>query len=394
MSGDDPEENEAPKFKQPREVNLDTPQDTPEDTPRAKRASFRSTRNANSPRDNKQSTDAQVHGLSSSRGATPTKAKKNLPIFKQPEVPDIASPPPMVTKTFVPTFQPLKFSTTDDVGIGDLQDVLKAHKDTSFLPTKAPASSTTESSLLSTSYRAGSSSSLSSPPDSSDENDPSQLDTYERKATKIRKREPPPALCPICKVPVDRAFLEEFNSGNPLRARQQAQFCKAHKIRAAKEEWKDKDYLTIDWSRFDKRLQGYHSNIEDILAGRKASFYRNAFEDKISKGQMKSLRAAMLDNETMQGMLPGYYGSRGARVMYVSLKSPKAYKIGSRRMNGQASVKLHTNYSVESKTSHPNSRRGFADWQPLIGPSRQEACQPTFKPCWRLSWRCYWLWTI
>lgn len=311
MSGDKSPRKGESEFKQPREVNL-------LDTPQGKRASLRSTRNASSPTDSKQSTDNHRDGIS-------TKPKKDLPVFKQPEVPEIASPPPMAIKTFVPAFRPLKFAISDDVGTGDLQNILQAQKSTSFLPAKAPASSTTESSLLSTSYRAGSSSPLTSLPPSPDGGDPSELDIYETKASTAQDSQPPPALCPICQVPVDRAFLEEFNHGNPLRARQQAQFCKAHKIRAAEEEWEDKGYPKIDWARFDNRLQGYHPIIEDILAGRKTSFYRNAFEDQINKGQMKSLKATMLDSASMERMLPGYYGSRGARAMYVIPSIPEVH---------------------------------------------------------------------
>lgn len=121
----------------------------------------------------------------------------------------------------------------------------------------------------------------------------------------------------MCKIPVDRAFLEEFNNGKPLRARQQTYFCKAHKIRIAEQEWKEKGYPKIDWANFDRRLEKLHPLIEDILAEKKPSYYRNAFEDRISRGQMKTLKATLFDSVTMEGVLPGYYGSRGARAMYV-----------------------------------------------------------------------------
>lgn len=228
----------------------------------------------------------------------------------------------MALKQFVPAQQPFTSSLADDVGTDDLVQALEAQKYARFLPAKARAPSTTESSLLSTSNRAGSSSPLSSPPTSLDGDDPSLLEAYDiaaPKATTIRDPEPPPALCPVCKVPVDRTFLEEFNNGNSLRYRQQTQVCKAHKIRDAEVEWKDKGYPDIDWARFDKRLEEYHPIIEEILAGRKTSFYRNVYEDMISKRQMKSLGAELRDTSVMEGRLPGYYGTRGARALYVAL---------------------------------------------------------------------------
>ena len=313
MSSSQSEGKEESKFQVPRTIDFDTP--------RAKRASLRSARNASSPADDKESIGDQKHKLSSSHDGTPTKSKKGRPTFIHRGVPEIASPPRVALKEFVPVQQPLTSSLADDVGTNDLLQALEAQKNAKFLPAKARAPSTTESSLLSTSNRAGSSSPLSSPPTSLDGDDPSQLEMCENappKATTIQNPEPPPALCPVCKVPVDRTFLEEFNNGNTLRYRQQMQFCKAHKIREAEVEWKDKGYPNIDWAQFDKRIQEYHPIIEDILAGRKTSFYRNVYEDLISKRQMKSLSAELRDTAVMEGRLPGYYGTRGARALYVA----------------------------------------------------------------------------
>ena len=313
MSSSQSEGKEELKFQVPRKIDFDTP--------RAKRASLRSARNASSPADDKESIGDQKHKPSSSHEGTPTKPKKSRPTFIHRAVPEIASPPRVALGQIVPVQQPLSTSLADDVGTNDLQQALEAQKNARFLPANARAPSTTESSLLSTSNRAGSSSPLSSPPTSFDGDDPSHLEMCEiapPEATSTQNPEPPPALCPVCKVPVDRTFLEEFNNGNALRYRQQTQFCKAHKIRDAEVEWKDKGYPNIDWAQFDKRIQEYHPIIEDILAGRKTSFYRNVYEDLISKRQMKSLGAELRDTAVMEGRLPGYYGTRGARALYVA----------------------------------------------------------------------------
>lgn len=258
--------------------------------------------------------DTQPSRLSSGH-VTPTKSSKVQPTFQAPTVIEIASPQ-RAARPLTSFRQPLALPETDEVGTGNMQGLLKNFKSKQYLPPKIQASSTTNSSLLSIFNEAASSSSLSSPPDSPGV-DCSNGDSYQVAAPKAQNDGPAPALCPVCKVPVDRTFLEEFNNGKPLRARQQTYFCKAHKIRTAEEEWKEKGYPKIDWANLDRRLETLHPLIEDILAEKKPSYYRNAFADRISKGQMKTLKATLFDNATMEGVLPGYYGSRGARAMYV-----------------------------------------------------------------------------
>lgn len=292
------------KFKAPRKIDIQSPR--------------RSTRNSKSLADDR---DLNIHDVPAYSNVTPTKSQKERPTFKAPVVPEIMSPP-KAKKSYKRTHQSLDLDETDELGTGDMQSLLEKAETKSFLASKVPPSSTTESSLLSTSNEGGSPSSLSTPLSS-----PGKVsiedDTPKHIVVKAGKDEPAPALCPVCKVPVERSFLEEFNNGKPLRARQQTYFCKAHKIRAAEQEWAERGYPQIDWVHFDNRLQKFHPLIDDILAGRKTSYYRNAFEDRISKGQMKSLKATLLDIASMEGVIPGYYGTRGARAMYV-LSNPSA----------------------------------------------------------------------
>ena len=301
------------RYNQINKVQFQAPRDIAIASPKRPKASRRSSRSSNTCVD-----DNQPSRLSSGH-VTPTKSSKDLPTFRAPKVIEIASP---LKATRSPTSfrQPRALPETDEAGTGDMQGLLKNFKSKQYLPPKMQASSTTDSSLLSISNEAVSSSSLSSPPDSPGA-DCSNGDLYQVAATKAPNDEPAPALCPVCKVPVDRTFLEEFNNGKPLRARQQTYFCKAHKIRTAEEEWKEKGYPKIDWADLDRRLEALHPLIEDILAEKKPSYYRNAFADRISKGQMKTLKATLFDSATMEGVLPGYYGSRGARAMYVFLRA-------------------------------------------------------------------------
>ena len=291
-------------------LKFQAPPDIAVASPKRRKASGRSTRSSDTFVD-----DTQFSRLSPGP-VPPAKSSKEQPTFRAPDVIEIASPP-RATRSFT-SFRrpPLSLPETDEVGTGDMQGLLENLKSKQYLPSKVSASSTTDSSLLSISNEAASSSSLSDPPDSPGVDD-ANGDTPKVATPKLTNDEPAAALCPVCKVPVDRTFLEEFNNGKPLRARQQTYFCKAHKIRTAEQEWNEKGYPKIDWANFDKRLETLHPLIEDILAEKKPSFYRNAFEDRISKGQMKTLKATLFDSATMEGVLPGYYGSRGARAMYV-----------------------------------------------------------------------------
>ncbi|KAG7005980.1 hypothetical protein G7Y79_00017g043620 [Physcia stellaris] len=295
------------KFKAPRKIDMSSLR--------------RSTRNSNSLAEGE---DLKLDDIPSNSNITPTKSQKERPTFKAPVVPEITSPP-KAEKPIQRYRQSLVLDDTD-VGTRDLESVLQKAKTQSFLAFKVPPSSTTESSLLSTSNEAGSSSSLRSPLSSPGKGSVED-DMPKPKLVEAGKDEPAPALCPVCKVPVERSFLEEFNNGKPLRARQQTYFCKAHKIRAAEQEWAERGYPQIDWAHFDKRLQKFHPVIDDILAGRKTSYYRNAFEDRISKGQMKSLKATLLDVASMEGVIPGYYGTRGARAIIENITSKFASRI-------------------------------------------------------------------
>lgn len=302
-------------------------------SPREQRASERSTRHSDAIAEDEQSVGFKTRDITSSGNNFPLKLQKERPTFRKRIVSEITSPQKL-SRAFKAPHQPLALKDTDEIGIGDMEGLLQKVKTKSLLPFKVPPSSTTESSLLSTSNEAGSSSSLSSPPPESPGS--SQPEVHDLTASKAQDDEPTLALCPVCKATVDRAFLEEYNDGNPLRARQQTQFCKAHKVRLAEQEWREKGYPTIDWGFFDKRLEKFHSFVESILSGKRASYYRNAFEDRISKGQMKSLKAILLDSASTEGVIPaqGYYGSRGARAMYVLQSTLQSMLLLNRNTNG------------------------------------------------------------
>lgn len=103
-----------------------------------------------------------------------------------------------------------------------------------------------------------------------------------------------------------------------MSLRQQAQFCKAHKERSAESEWTERGYPIIDWQQLDARIANFHTSMDDILSTRKSSFYRNAFEDTLKSGKNKTIQECLIGGDEIEGMSPGYYGGRGAKVMYGS----------------------------------------------------------------------------
>lgn len=126
-----------------------------------------------------------------------------------------------------------------------------------------------------------------------------------------------PSICPSCKEPVDKTFLEaRIGAGKRLTIRQQAQFCSDHKISAARDEWRVLGYPTIDWTNFNDQLNQYHLALDDILQKRRTSFYRNAFEDLVKSGKNWTWQQDVMSGNRIEELSPGYYGGRGAKLMY------------------------------------------------------------------------------
>ena len=126
---------------------------------------------------------------------------------------------------------------------------------------------------------------------------------------------PSDAKCPLCGTVVDKSWYEEITGGKRLTMRQQAAFCRDHKVKSAHEQWRRRGFPEIDWSHFDQRLESYHPQIEEMLRGDKSSFYRNVFEDTVRAGKTRTLKQAMLQGADVEDMTPGYYGSRGAKMV-------------------------------------------------------------------------------
>lgn len=187
---------------------------------------------------------------------------------------------------------------------------------------RAPPSSKTTSSLPSTSFDdTRSSSTLSSPPPEMEIIDvsPTQKNVeYVTNAALVFAKEDSVPKCPYCNERVESLFFEEWTGGRRLTIRQQADFCKAYKKHKAENEWREQGFPYIDWQSLDERLKKHHDAIDDILQGRKSSFYRNVFEDLVKSGKDRKLRKTLMNGDELEESTPGYYGSRGARIMYGS----------------------------------------------------------------------------
>ncbi|KAL9125687.1 MAG: hypothetical protein Q9217_005146 [Psora testacea] len=147
---------------------------------------------------------------------------------------------------------------------------------------------------------------------------------------------PTKARCPLCKKLVEKDWFEKVTGCKRLTVRQQSEFCKSHQIKSARDHWQQRDYPNIQWSTFDQRLKTYHRTIEDILQGSKPSFYRNALEDSLKTGKNRTLKQTMMQGHTFEGLLPGYYGSRGAKMMVDNIIARFASKL--RRLGGSDKI--------------------------------------------------------
>jgi len=159
---------------------------------------------------------------------------------------------------------------------------------------------------------------LTSPPEYSVMN-PNQKNTYciTSEDMPVFTKKQGPSVCSFCKDTVENTFLEErMRIGKRLTIRQQAQFCKDHKRRAAEDEWRERGYPTIDWASFDGRLNHYHLALDNILQKRRTSFYRNAFGDLVKSGKNWTWQQDVMSGNRIEELSPGYYGGRGAKLMY------------------------------------------------------------------------------
>lgn len=231
--------------------------------------------------------------------------------------------PPRATTCSAPTMKPAMLAEADALKSFELQDALNSVTNKLGISERQfdlQPSGPRDSSAPPTSFDAATT--VSSPLSSLDDSTPGSsqdvpiitsedLPNFEAK--------PRPAACPMCNQPVDQSYLEQFTEvGKRMSLRQQSEFCKAHKERTAESEWAERKYPSINWHQLDARIVKLHGFMDDILSRRKSSFYRNVFEDSLKSGKSKTIQERLLGGDEIEGMSPGYYGGRGAKLMYNS----------------------------------------------------------------------------
>ena len=240
--------------------------------------------------------------------------KETLQNFKRPPVLAEDKGSPRATRSAKPFKKPELLLTQDVNDSGDITvavETAQSKLDHRNVASAIPSSSMTASSRRSTSNDRAStlSSPISSPPSSP------ELDALIQKIPFLVSKAPVfyhPAItaqCPYCKERIDRDILPDYDKTIRLSVGAQIRFCKAHRMRSAEAEWKEKGYPTIDWPGFDKRLSKFHANLDDILENRQESFYRNAYEERLQSRQNETAE------QSVENLELGYYGSKGAASM-------------------------------------------------------------------------------
>lgn len=129
--------------------------------------------------------------------------------------------------------------------------------------------------------------------------------------------------CPMCSKPIEDADeiedLPQLDGRRRFSVREQKIFCRAHKTHSARKEWKRRGYPDIEWDDLPQRIQGYASVLDDILKGKRRSFFRQQLEHSVKAGGRRNRTAAQaMALGGLDEASPGYYGPRGSRILYVS----------------------------------------------------------------------------
>ncbi|EEH11077.1 conserved hypothetical protein [Histoplasma capsulatum G186AR] len=141
-----------------------------------------------------------------------------------------------------------------------------------------------------------------------------QLSQAEKQALESATLRAKAIICPMCDQAVDPRFIDELRSNQGLSYRKKAQFCRDHRIKAAKHQWTERGYPKIDWENLHKRIEKHYAELDEILTRKKPSFYRNVLESSRTGKKKGSLRLTV-DGDGVEKISPGYYGPWGAKAM-------------------------------------------------------------------------------
>jgi len=139
-----------------------------------------------------------------------------------------------------------------------------------------------------------------------------------------------------------------------MNFKMQERFCQAHKASTAETTWQARSYPEVDWESLQERLESHNVHMQAVLDGRIRSRYRDELEEKIRKGNTKTAQKTFNPEEDNgSGPRVGYYGSRGAKMMYARV-SYSRFQRSSGDSLGQTSSSLRPVFRVASPdTSMP-----------------------------------------
>ncbi|MCJ1401567.1 hypothetical protein MMC11_004783 [Xylographa trunciseda] len=128
-----------------------------------------------------------------------------------------------------------------------------------------------------------------------------------------------PTLCPVCQEPVSAsdlaAFAAEHTRSHRLTVRQQAYFCRLHRIATAQETWQARGYPDINWKNMSDRLAAQDGYIMSIIKNAQPSYYRNLLNQKVASGINRTAAQAFVRADEDGGAETGYYGSKGEAII-------------------------------------------------------------------------------
>lgn len=113
-------------------------------------------------------------------------------------------------------------------------------------------------------------------------------------------------------------FEDRYNHGRVLSYKKWSWFCDHHKKEDARALWKERGYPEIKWESFERRLRKHHDRLLAVLEKRAPSVYRDRLQRLLDSGSTRSAKTAYNpgsnDDDDLE-IKPGYYGSRGERLM-------------------------------------------------------------------------------
>ncbi|KAI9656447.1 MAG: hypothetical protein M1829_000406 [Trizodia sp. TS-e1964] len=152
---------------------------------------------------------------------------------------------------------------------------------------------------------------LSTPPESPNSDSPIEQPKFNFLSS---AKSPSVSLCPMCKQIVEPALFQSYDTGGRMNVRKQRELCTAHRRNSARHEWDARGYPTIDWQKFQVRVEQFYGVLDNILRGKQKSHFREALRIKVDMGNTITLKKSIMTTE-FRVLTPGYYGPRGARAM-------------------------------------------------------------------------------